>query len=190
MEKNQIQERAKTRSNTSIALMCVVFAGCMVGAAYAAVPLYDLFCRVTGYGGTTQQVDSVEVSPIDRMITINFDTNVASNLTWEFKPGKKQVKIQMGEVARMNYFASNLGNLESSGTATFNVTPFEAGPYFNKLECFCFTEQALKSGETIEMPVVFFVDPDMNNDPNLDSVQEITLSYTFFKDKSSVDLIN
>ena len=178
------------RSNASIAVVCFLFVGCMVGAAYAAVPLYDLFCRVTGYGGTTQQVDFAEVTPIERMITVNFDANVASDLSWDFKPSTKQVQVKMGEVVKVDYLAKNYGNSQASGTATYNVTPFEAGLYFNKLDCFCFTEQVLDSGETIEMPVVFFIDPDMNEDSNLDSVKEITLSYTFFKDSSSDELIN
>ena len=190
MLNKQSQSRIKTKSNASIAVVCLVFVGCMVGAAYAAVPLYDLFCRVTGYGGTTQQTDFADITPIERTIKINFDANVVSDLPWDFNPVKKQITIQMGQVAEMNYIVSNLGVSTNVGTATFNVTPFEAGLYFNKLECFCFTEQALDYGESVEMPVVFFVDPDMNNDPNLDSVNEITLSYTFFKDPNTSSLIN
>ena len=192
MKRNQrtLHTRSNKRSNTSIALVCVVFVSCMIGAAYAAVPLYDLFCRVTGYGGTTQYSETIPVKPIERMITVNFDANVASGLPWEFKPVKKQMTIRMGEVAKVHYLARNNSKVKSTGIANFNVTPFEAGVYFNKLECFCFVEQSLESGGSVEMPVVFFIDPDMNNDLNLDSIKEITLSYTFFNNEKSKGLLN
>nr|WP_319772886.1 cytochrome c oxidase assembly protein [Breoghania sp.] len=173
------------RSNRTLAIACVAFVGCMVGAAYASVPLYQLFCAVTGYGGTTQRAQSAPVEPIERRIKVRFDGNVASNLPWTFKPEGRQVELNMGEVGTEKYMVANLSGVPNAGTATFNVTPFEAGAYFNKLDCFCFTEQALAAGEEREMQVVFFVDPAMDDDPNLKHIDTITLSYTFFRDEEA-----
>lgn len=168
------------RRNRTLAIACVAFVGCMVGAAYAAVPLYQIFCAVTGYGGTTQRAEAAPVQPIDRRIKVRFDGNVGSALPWSFRPVKRQVELRMGEVATELYHVVNESNGVTAGTATFNVTPFEAGSYFNKLDCFCFTEQDLAGGEERDMPVVFFVDPAMDEDPNLAHIDTITLSYTFF----------
>ena len=168
------------RNNRTLAMACVVFVGCMVGAAYAAVPLYELFCKVTGYAGTTQRADAAPAAPIARTVTVRFDGNVANDLPWDFKPAQLSVELKLGEVSQASYIVVNTADLPNAGTATFNVTPFEAGSYFNKLDCFCFTEQVLAAGEKQDMPVVFFVDPEMDNDPNLKSVKTITLSYTFF----------
>jgi len=168
------------RRNRKLAVTCVGVFGMMIGAAYAAVPLYDLFCRVTGFGGTTQVAEAASDVVIDRKITIRFDGNVNHTLPWDFKPAQRSVTLKMGETAQLAYLATNTGDEATVGTSTFNVSPPTAGAYFNKLDCFCFTEQALDSGETVEMPVVFFVDPEMDKDPELKSVKEITLSYTFF----------
>lgn len=168
------------RSNRKVALVCFGVFGLMVGASFAAVPLYDLFCRVTGYGGTTQRAEAASDVVIDRMIVVRLDGNVNPDLDWDFKPLEKTVTLKMGETTQMAYLAKNLANGATVGTSTFNVTPNEAGAYFNKLDCFCFTEQKLETGESVEMPVVFFVDPEMDKDPNLRHVKEITLSYTFF----------
>ncbi|WP_417666708.1 cytochrome c oxidase assembly protein [Roseibium sp.] len=168
------------RSNRTVGLVCAGIFVCMVGASYAAVPLYNLFCQVTGFGGTTQVADEEADRVIDRVITVRFDGNVNHTLSWKFKPVQRSISMKMGESAQVAYTATNVGNQQTVGTSVFNVTPNEAGAYFNKLECFCFTEQALQPGETIEMPVVFFVDPDMDKDPELKHVKEITLSYTFF----------
>lgn len=175
-----MNEGLQQRRNRRIGIACFSVFVTMVGAAYAAVPLYDLFCRVTGYGGTTQVAEAASETVIDRMITIRFDANVNKALDWTFKPAQKAVSLRMGESAQVSYLALNDGPLPSTGTSVFNVTPNEAGIYFNKLDCFCFTEQEIQPGETIDMPVVFFVDPEMNQDPNLAHVKEITLSYTFF----------
>ncbi|WP_299811059.1 cytochrome c oxidase assembly protein [uncultured Roseibium sp.] len=169
-----------SRSNRKVAIACVGVFAMMVGAAYAAVPLYNLFCRVTGFGGTTQVADAESDMIIDRMITVRFDGNVNHALPWKFRPVQRSVTLKMGETAQLAYEATNTGTGPTFGTSTFNVSPPTAGIYFNKLECFCFTEQKLEAGEHVEMPVVFFVDPDMDNDPELKSVKEITLSYTFF----------
>ncbi|MCV0428269.1 MAG: cytochrome c oxidase assembly protein [Roseibium sp.] len=167
-------------SNRKVAIACVGLFAVMVGAAYAAVPLYDLFCRVTGFGGTTQVAERESELVINRMITVRFDGNVNHALPWKFKPAQRSVTLKMGETAQLAYLATNNGSDTTVGTSTFNVSPPTAGAYFNKLDCFCFTEQALKAGETVEMPVVFFVDPEMDKDPELEHVKEITLSYTFF----------
>ncbi|MBN9669119.1 cytochrome c oxidase assembly protein [Roseibium aggregatum] len=166
--------------NRKIAVVCACVFASMVGAAYAAVPLYDLFCRVTGFGGTTQVADRDSDVVIERTITVRFDGNVNRDLSWAFKPKQRSITVKMGETAQLSYLATNTGGKTTVGTSTFNVSPPTAGAYFNKLQCFCFTEQALEAGETAEMPVVFFVDPDMDKDPELKAVKEITLSYTFF----------
>ncbi|MEO0543786.1 MAG: cytochrome c oxidase assembly protein [Pseudomonadota bacterium] len=171
----------KSRANARIALACVAFFSGMVGLAYASVPLYELFCRVTGYGGTTQQADVAPVDVIDREITVRFDANIGQGLGWEFAPGQRSVTMKIGELAQVNYLAENPLSRASTGTATFNVTPPSAGAYFNKMECFCFTETTLEPGESMEMPVVFFVDPDIVDKEEMDGINTITLSYTFFR---------
>ena len=168
------------RRNRIVGLVCFGLFVSMIGAAYAAVPLYQLFCQVTGYGGTTQRAEAESDVIIDREITVRLDGNVNPALNWTFKPEKRTVTLKMGETAQMIYLATNNSSRATTGTSVFNVTPNEAGVYFNKIQCFCFTEQTLEAGETAEMPVVFFVDPEMDKDPNLANVKEITLSYTFF----------
>lgn len=177
---NTSRKANTSRGNRTVALACVVFVGCMVGAAYAAVPLYQLFCRVTGYAGTTQRAEAAPVNVIGRTIEVRFDANVGNALPWDFKPAQLHVQLKLGEVSEASYVAVNTSDHATGGTATFNVTPFQAGAYFNKLDCFCFTEQVLQAGEKQDMPVVFFVDPEMDNDPDLKDVKTITLSYTFF----------
>lgn len=151
----------------------------MLGAAYAAVPLYELFCKVTGYGGTTQVASDNPKGVIAREMAVRFDANVDGGLAWTVSPAKT-VTGQIGEVETVNFIAHNLSSKPVSGTAVFNVTPELAGVYFNKIECFCFSKQTLQPGETIEMPVQFFVDPDLDQNGDLDTVREITLSYTFY----------
>lgn len=169
-----------TQRHKLTAAACVVFLSAMVGMSYAAVPLYELFCKVTGYGGTTQIAETESDQILDRDITIRFDANVAGGLPWKFKPVQRQVTLKVGETGEAAYGFTNVGDVTNVGTSTFNVTPLSAGVYFNKLECFCFTEQQLASGENVEMPVVFFIDPAIAEDPELDLVNTITLSYTFF----------
>jgi cytochrome c oxidase assembly protein subunit 11 len=159
----------------------------MVGLAYASVPLYDLFCRVTGFGGTTQRADAAPATVLDRTIRIAFDANVNSGLGWEFKPVQRQQTVRIGEQSLAFYHATNVGKEPVTGTATFNVSPPQAGSYFSKIQCFCFTEQTLQPGQSIDMPVTYYVDPDIANDPDLKNLDTITLSYTFFKaDKDPV----
>lgn len=168
-------------------LACSGLAIGMLGMSYAAVPLYDWFCRVTGYAGTTQRVADTNGKVLDRTITIRFDANIDQYLDWEFKPKQRSVAVKVGEKSTIEYFAKNVGSNRSQGTATFNVSPGVAGVYFNKIECFCFTEQQLASGESIEMPVIFFIDPEIVNDPLLKDLPTITLSYTFFDDGEPSD---
>ena len=151
----------------------------MTGLSFAAVPLYRLFCQVTGFGGTTQRADRESDRTLDRMITVRFDANV-QGLGWTFRPAQRQVRLRVGETARIAYLAESASDRETVGAATFNVTPELVGAYFNKISCFCFEEQPLAPGEKVELPVVFFVDPAIADDPALDYVDTITLSYTFF----------
>jgi len=167
------------RRNLGVAVICAgVFAG-MVGLSFAAVPLYRLFCQVTGYGGTTQRVEQYSDTILDQTITVRFDANT-NGLPWDFKPKQRQVTIRIGETTEIAYIAKNLASEPVVGTATFNVAPGLAGAYFNKVECFCFTEQELQPGQTYEMPVQFFVDPEIVNVPELKDLKTITLSYTFY----------
>jgi cytochrome c oxidase assembly protein subunit 11 len=170
----------KQRSNRLVAGMCLAFFGGMVGMAYAAVPLYAMFCQMTGYGGTTQRVEQYSDRVLDRTVTVRFDANVSSGLPWDFKPAQRDMTMKIGETAEAHYTATNLFDTPTAGRATFNVTPEIAGSYFNKVECFCFTDTTLKPGETLDMPVVFFVDPDIADVPELKDITTITLSYTFF----------
>jgi cytochrome c oxidase assembly protein subunit 11 len=167
------------RSNRRVALMALAGAGAMLGLAFASVPLYDLFCRATGFGGTPQRADAAPGASA-KTITIRFDANVASALGWTFHPAQTVMEVKTGEQALAFYRATNNMKHTVTGTAGFNVSPDTAGAYFNKIECFCFTEQTLKPGETADMPVVFFVDPAIETDASASGIKEITLSYTFY----------
>ena len=168
--------------NTRLAMLLSLVAAGMVGMAYAAVPLYELFCQVTGYGGTTQvAVESSEPRPVlTREIKVRFDANT-NGINWRFYPAHGAQTIKIGENALAFYQATNLSGKAVTGTATFNVTPFKAGQYFAKIDCFCFTEQTLQPGQTVDMPVTYYIDPAIADDPNLNDVKEIVLSYTFFQ---------
>ncbi|MDX2103231.1 MAG: cytochrome c oxidase assembly protein [Alphaproteobacteria bacterium] len=170
--------------NRRTMLACLGLVGTMIGVSFAAVPLYDLFCRVTGFGGTTQVATALPAAPVERRITVRFDASLADGLPWQFRPETRSVTLAVGENGLVNYLASNRGAEAIVGTATYNVTPHKAAIYFNKLACFCFTEQPLAPGESVTMPVSFFVDPEIVNDPNLADVHTITLSYTFFRAKT------
>jgi cytochrome c oxidase assembly protein subunit 11 len=151
----------------------------MVGMSYAAVPLYAMFCQLTGYGGTTQRVEQYSDRILDKTVTVRFDANT-SGVPWDFRPAAREMTIRIGETAQAHYFATNLVGVPTGGRATFNVTPEMAGAYFNKVECFCFTDTTLQPGETLDMPVVFYVDPDIVDVPELKDIRTITLSYTLF----------
>ena len=169
----------QTKRNQAVAASLVVVAVGMVGLAFASVPLYRLFCQVTGYAGTPQRVDAGADNTLDREVVVRFDGNIAG-LPWNFQPEMQQITLKLGETAVVNFVAETTSGADSVGTATFNVQPDTAGAYFNKIECFCFTEQKLKPGERAELPVQFFVSPDMADDRELSGVRTITLSYTFF----------
>ncbi len=174
------QTEQRQRSNRVIAASAFAFVAGMVGMAYAAVPLYAMFCQITGYGGTTQRVEQYSDKILDRKITVRFDANVSGGLPWDFKPVQRDVTMRIGETTQIAYQARNEFNVPTAGRASFNVTPELAGAYFNKVECFCFTDTTLKPGEALDMPVVFYVDPDIVNVPELAHLKTITLSYTFF----------
>jgi cytochrome c oxidase assembly protein subunit 11 len=167
------------RSNTRTGLVLAGLVLAMTGMAYASVPLYDLFCRVTGYGGTTQRAETGSRNAIDRDVIVRFDANV-SGLPWEFRPENPDIRLKVGETVIVNYVAENRSAERTVGSATFNVAPAAAGAYFNKVQCFCFTRQVLQPGEKIMMPVQFFIDPAMDGDNDLRAVRTITLSYTFY----------
>ncbi|VAW07477.1 Cytochrome oxidase biogenesis protein Cox11-CtaG, copper delivery to Cox1 [hydrothermal vent metagenome] len=168
-------------SNTKTLLILLGVLALMVMLVVASVPLYKLFCQVTGYGGTTQKAEASTGTVLARDMTVRFNSDVNNKLPWHFKPVQRSVTVKVGEEALVFYQAVNTGTETITGTATFNVTPFKAAMYFNKIECFCFTEQTLAPGEEIDMPVTFFIDPDIANDKRLEEVKEITLSYTFFR---------
>ncbi len=171
---------ARLRPDIRIAFACTGFVFLMVGMSFAAVPLYDLFCRVTGFGGTTQRAEAQSDEVLDRTIVVRFDANVAGDLPWRFAPEETHIELPIGEMAQMAYIAESTASSPSVGTSTFNVSPPQVGAYFMKMECFCFTEQPLEAGEAVEMPVVFYVDPAIVDDPDGRATREITLSYTFF----------
>ncbi|MEP3436904.1 MAG: cytochrome c oxidase assembly protein [Hoeflea sp.] len=173
-------DKVKSSANMRVFAVCAAFVVSMVGVSYAAVPLYQLFCQVTGYGGTTQRVEQASDVILDRKIKVHFDSNVAGGLPWDFKPVEREVELRIGETVQIAYTAENQSDHTTYGQATFNVTPMSAGAYFNKIQCFCFTENELKPGEIMNMPVVFFVDPAIVDDPDAKDVTTITLSYTFF----------
>ncbi|MBR9826857.1 MAG: cytochrome c oxidase assembly protein [Alphaproteobacteria bacterium] len=167
--------------NLRVAATAAFGAVMMVGAAFAAVPLYDLFCRVTGYGGTTQVAMGEAGAVLDREVTVYFDANTARGMPWEFEPLQRSMTINVGESGLAYYRATNTSDVPVTGVASYNVAPFKAAPYFSKIECFCFTEQTLQPGESIDMPVLFFVDPLIDEQRRMDDVTAITLSYTFFE---------
>jgi cytochrome c oxidase assembly protein subunit 11 len=162
------------------AAACVVFVAGMVGMSFAAVPLYAIFCQVTGLGGTTQRAEAAPDAVADRTIQVRFDANVGNGLGWSFRPLTRAVQVKMGEVGEAVFVAENRTDKPVTGAAVFNVTPLEVGAYFNKIACFCFDEQTLQPGERVEMPVTFFVDPAMAKDSDVDYVRSLTLSYTFY----------
>lgn len=174
------QAATKQRANRIVALSCFTFFVAMIGVAYASVPLYEMFCKVTGYGGTTQRVDQMSDVVLDKTLNIRFDANVAGGLPWEFQPVQREVTVRIGETILVNYEARNVSDRPTTGRATFNVSPDLTGSYFNKVQCFCFTDTTLAPGETLLMPVMFFVDPDIVKEKDLKGLRSITLSYTFF----------
>ena len=171
-ETSQDKAKGSGRKDLRVVFVCLAFVGGMVGMSYAAVPLYAMFCQVTGYGGTTQRVEQASAIVLDRDIKVHFDANTGSGLAWDFGPEKREIELKIGETVQANYFAVNNTDHVLTGQATYNVTPQAAGAYFN--------ETTLQPGEKLEMPVLFFVDPDMVNDEDTKDITTITLSYTFY----------
>ncbi|MFN3425301.1 MAG: cytochrome c oxidase assembly protein [Novosphingobium meiothermophilum] len=171
-----------TRRNRKVGLIAGACALGMLGLGYASVPLYRLFCQVTGYGGTTQRADATTAAGVKvagKVITVRFDANVAREMPWDFKPMQVKQEVRIGERQIARYHARNLASQTVTGTAIFNVSPEQAGKYFNKIQCFCFTEQTLQPGQDVPMPVIYYVDPAILDDPAAKNIEEITLSYTF-----------
>lgn len=169
----------KRRTRMTAGIVAGVVLG-MTGMAFAAVPIYEAFCRVTGYGGTTQTADAAAASVLDRTIEIRFDTNVAPGLPVEFQVPERPQRLKLGETGLAFFRVRNVSDEPVTARANYNVTPFKAGQYFAKLECFCFQDRVLAPGEEIELPVVYFVDPDLASDPDTEEVNTVTLSYTYF----------
>ncbi|HEX6440943.1 MAG TPA: cytochrome c oxidase assembly protein [Stellaceae bacterium] len=170
----------RRRNATTVMLLGAVVLG-MIGLSFASVPLYRLFCQATGFGGTTQRAAAAPAETSKAVVTVRFDAEIAPDLGWEFRPLQNEVQVHPGEQREVFFRAVNRGSEASTGSATFNVTPTKSGIYFDKLQCFCFTEQRLGPGESKDMGVVFFVDPDLLKDPGTREVRTITLSYTMYR---------
>lgn len=171
-----------SRRNRRSALLALSFALGMLALGYAAVPLYRIFCETTGFGGTTMKVSEAQAATISatgKTVIVRFDSNVSTALPWRFKPENTTEKVTIGARDMAAFVAENLSSKPVTGTATFNVTPTQAGRYFAKVQCFCFTEQTLQPGEKVRMPVIYYVDPAILTDPDTRDIEEITLSYTF-----------
>jgi cytochrome c oxidase assembly protein subunit 11 len=175
-----IAER-RLKRDVLVAGLCGAVVALMVGAAFAAVPFYNWFCRTTGFGGTTQVADKAPGEVLGRSIYVRFDSNVAAGLPWRFVPEQNEIKVHIGEVATVHYKVVNEAARSITAQASYNVSPPTVGAYFTKINCFCFTQQTLKPSETREMTVVFYVDPAIAKDHEQDDLNTITLSYTFYR---------
>jgi len=184
-------DQATQRRNLRTGLLAMAFAAAMVGLGFASVPLYRLFCQVTGFGGTTQvaseaQANAAAAAGVTRTMSVRFDGSTARDVPWTFRPAQTTQTVRIGERDLATYVARNDGTQPITGTATFNVEPAQAGLYFHKIQCFCFTEQTLEPGQEINMPVLYYVDPAILEDEFMADVEQITLSYTFHRAKQSV----
>ena len=181
---------SQAKSNIKVVAMCLGIVLGMGGLAYASVPLYELFCQVTGYGGTTQRAEITDSVPVlEREINVRFDANTSSGLNWKFKPEQREVTVRLGEKFVINYVAENLSDQPIVGMASFNVTPQATGMFFNKVECFCFTDTYIEPGGKLIMPVAFFVGPDFDSEEETKNINTITLSYTFFESDTTPEEI-
>jgi cytochrome c oxidase assembly protein subunit 11 len=169
-----------TRRDALVAFLCGGLVAAMVGLSFAAVPFYSWFCRTTGYGGTTQVAKARPTQVSDRTVTVRFDSNVAAGLPWRFEPERRTIDVKLGEVVTVYYSVTNEAARTTAGQAGYNVSPPTVGIYFEKINCFCFTEQVMKAGEKRDMAVVFYVDPKLADDAEQGDVKVITLSYTFY----------
>ncbi|OLP58666.1 cytochrome c oxidase assembly protein [Xaviernesmea oryzae] len=174
------QAKPARRRDGLVVAACLAFVVGMIGMSYAAVPLYDMFCRVTGYNGTTKRVEQASDTILDQRIRVTFDANIGGGLPWRFTPIDRVVEPRIGETVRVAFKVKNLASVPTTGQAVFNVTPMAAGAYFNKVQCFCFTETTLQPGQEMEMPVVFFVDPAIVEPIETRGIRTLTLSYTFY----------
>jgi len=172
--------KSSSTRDAVVAASCGAFVALMVGMAYAAVPLYDWFCRTTGFNGTTQVSSAAPGTVLDRKITVRFDANIGGGLPWKFTPERNQIEARLGDVVTVDYIVTNQSARETHGVAGYNVAPLSLGGYFNKINCFCFTEQTMKPGETRSMSVVFYIDPSIDKDPDAQGDLTMTLSYTFY----------
>jgi cytochrome c oxidase assembly protein subunit 11 len=171
-----------------VVVLCTALVAGMTALSFAAVPLYRLFCQVTGYEGTTRRAIVAPETVLARSLTIDFDANVGPGISWRFEPAQRAQQLRIGEQGLAFYRATNISDKPQVGMAVFNVTPHKAGSYFNKIECFCFTAQRLEPGQSVEMPVAYFIDPAINDDIDLKKLTTITLSYTFYPaDKAPVE---
>ncbi len=176
---------ARGKRRTGLAATGLAFA--MLGMAFASVPLYRLFCQTTGFGGTTQRAERASIKVLDQTLTVRFDANVAPGLAWRFEPVQASMDVRIGENNLAFFRATNVSGKPLTGTAVFNVLPEQTGIYFNKVQCFCFTEQRLEPGQSVEMPVSFFVDAAYASDRNVNVFHDLTLSYTFYPVKEKAD---
>jgi cytochrome c oxidase assembly protein subunit 11 len=187
------QDPRLQRSNARVGLMAALLAAGMLGLGYAAVPLYQLFCQVTGFGGTTQRASEGEAAAAaaagakvaGATMSVRFDSNIDPDLPWTFRPEQVTQTVRLGQRSMAFYYAKNNSNEPVTGTASYNVTPEQTGAYFSKIQCFCFTQQTLQPGQEVVMPVLFFVDPKIRQDENAAPVEQITLSYTFHRSKAA-----
>lgn len=176
---------AEAKNITRTVSLLALAAFGMLGLGFASKPLYDTFCKITGYGGTTQQAEYNNSEILDRDMRVSFDSNVSADLPWSFKPDVPHVDVKVGQSTLAYYKVTNTSDRVVTGVATFNVTPIKAAPYFTKTECFCFTEQTLQPGQTVDFPVIFFVDSLIDEEKRNDDVKDITLSYTFFESEET-----
>jgi cytochrome c oxidase assembly protein subunit 11 len=167
--------------NSRVVLYLLGIVAVMAALTAASVPLYRIFCEATGYGGATERAAAAPTHTLERTITVHFDAAVNPALPWKFYPLQKSVTVKVGETSLASYHAVNLAHTAITGRAVYNVQPDKVGQYFTKIQCFCFSEQTLQAGQSVDMPVTFYIDPKIAEDRNLDDVQSITLSYTFFK---------
>jgi cytochrome c oxidase assembly protein subunit 11 len=188
LQEREQREKQIARGIRTTGIACLGLAVAMVGAAYASVPLYDLFCRVTGFDGTPVVGTENAGETLTRRMTVRFDANVAPGLGWSFTPEQPQVEARLGETRTVFFKVRNDSSRPMTGVATYNVQPGQLGAYFVKLKCFCFDEQTLQPGETMDFPVVFYIDPAIAKDRNLDDMESVTLSYTYFASRNGQPL--
>jgi len=182
MSQKDFDAIAKKNARTGL-IVFAIFIG-MVGLSFAAVPFYNMFCRLTGYAGTTQEGGTLPDQVSERTVKVQFSGKTAPHMPWEFEPEQNAIEVHIGQKAITSFRAKNMLAKPTGGTALYNVTPLKVGKYFHKIQCFCFDEQILQPYQEVDMPVLFYIDPAMNEDPNLDDVSTITLSYTFFEAES------